>query len=451
MDSIAHHRRPLGLLAGLILAASAHRDVPAQVEPPPTTAQAPADATSTASTRARELFDEAWEVVRDNFYDPRMHGLDWAAIRAEFEPRAAAARGRAAVSAVINTALDRLTASHTHHFTVDQREYYELLDVFYPDGVPPRVNFDLAGGRISYTGIGLVATQIEDRWFAADVYPAGPAAAAGILTGDELVAVEGSGGILGPFGAVRRSWADISPFRGRAGVPTKLIIRRTRGQEPPTEIMVTPERIQPRVMYLQSLTRSARVLERADRRLAYVRIRSYAHPSYQQALFDLMRTRFERCDGLILDLRGGWGGARPEYLDAFNPTSVRMDWRGRDDDEWRHGEAPWTRPMVVLIDHGTRSGKEVLAYGLQSHGRARLVGEQTAGAVLAGRVFILSDRSLLMVAVSDVRVDGVRLEGVGVAPNVMVGRSIPYSEGRDEQLDAGVADLLSTLDRQPPR
>mgnify|MGYP001448798787 CR=1 FL=1 len=61
------------------------------------------------------------------------------------------------------------------------------------------------------------------------------------------------------------------------------------------------------------------------------------------------------------------------------------------------------------------------------------------------------DKSLLMVAVSDVRVDGVRLEGVGVAPDVMVGRSIPFSEGRDEQLDAGVADLLSTIDRQPPR
>jgi hypothetical protein len=39
------------------------------------------------------------------------------------------------------------------------------------------------------------------------------------------------------------------------------------------------------------------------------------------------------------------------------------------------------------------------------------VGERTAGAVLAGRCFLLSDRSLLYLAVAGIRGDGERLEG----------------------------------------
>ena len=68
------------------------------------------------------------------------------------------------------------------------------------------------------------------------------------------------------------------------------------------------------------------------------------------------------------------------------------------------------------------------------------MGERTAGAVLAGKPTILSDQSLLYVAVSDVLVDGQRLEGVGVEPDVTVARKLPYCAGRDEQLDAAVAE-----------
>jgi carboxyl-terminal processing protease len=434
------------LLTGLVEPPAADTQSAPVTTVAPTSPPTAGPVESEVSRRSRQLFIEAWELVRDQFYDPRLHAVDWSAIRAELEPKAAAARGRAAMSGVINDALGRLAASHTHHYTVDQREYYELLDVFYPEGIPRDVDLDLAGGPITYTGIGLAAKQIEGRWFAYDVYTGGPADLAGIHTGDELVAVEGSGGLLGPLGTVRRGWGDISPFRGRAGVPTTVIVQRTDDNASRSNITVTPERIQPRTMFLRALRQSARVLERNGHRLAYVRIRSYANPDYQQALEELLRTRFVGCEGLILDLRGGWGGAKPEYLGAFNPTGVAMDWRGRDDDDWRRGSAPWTGPLVVLIDEGTRSGKEVLAKGLQSHKRARLVGSPTAGAVLGGRPFILSDESLLLLAVSDVRVDGVRLEGVGVAPDVAVARIIPYSDGRDEQLDAGVRELLTMVE-----
>jgi carboxyl-terminal processing protease len=95
---------------------------------------------------------------------------------------------------------------------------------------------------------------------------------------------------------------------------------------------------------------------------------------------------------------------------------------------------------VVLVDEGTRSGKEVVTYALKRHG-VPVVGTRTAGALLAAQGFLLSDGSLLVLAVSDVRLDGERLEGQGVAPDIEVPFPLPYAAGHDPQLEAALAEL----------
>jgi carboxyl-terminal processing protease len=56
---------------------------------------------------------------------------------------------------------------------------------------------------------------------------------------------------------------------------------------------------------------------------------------------------------------------------------------------------------------------------------------RTAGAVRAARPFLLSDGSLLLLAVNDVFVDGQRLEGVGVTPTLEVPFPVEYAQGKD--------------------
>ena len=65
--------------------------------------------------------------------------------------------------------------------------------------------------------------------------------------------------------------------------------------------------------------------------------------------------------------------------------------------------------------------------------------------MLAGRPFVLSDGSLLYLAVADVLVDGERLEGVGVAPDIEVARDLPFSNGKDPQKDAAFDALLDEV------
>jgi carboxyl-terminal processing protease len=43
-------------------------------------------ATAAASSSVIATFDDVWRTVRDRFYDPQLHGLDWSAVRKRYLP-----------------------------------------------------------------------------------------------------------------------------------------------------------------------------------------------------------------------------------------------------------------------------------------------------------------------------------------------------------------------------
>ena len=72
------------------------------------------------------------------------------------------------------------------------------------------------------------------------------------------------------------------------------------------------------------------------------------------------------------------------FLDAFNPHVPTMEVTGRDGK--KNASLPvWKKPVVLIIDENVRSGKEMVALMLKKHRIATLVGERSAGAVMAGR------------------------------------------------------------------
>ena len=168
---------------------------------------------------------------------------------------------------------------------------------------------------------------------------------------------------------------------------------------------------------------------------------SYAGRQYQGALEDLIGDGLLKdADALVWDLRGGWGGAQPQYLDLFNAHSPTMKVTARDGETDLVG-VKWRKPVAALINEGTRSGKEVLAYGFREYRLGELVGSRTEGAVLAATAFLVGDEGLLLLAVDDVVVDGRRLEGAGVEPTIEVAFDSRYAAGADPQLDRAVAVL----------
>lgn len=374
-----------------------------------------------------EVFDKTVSIVEENFYTPDLPPEFTAAV----EKERAAALEPGGLDAAIDRVLATLKASHTARYTPDEVAYYELSETFrfalgrearrlYPDD-----------GRPKYDGIGIVTAEIDGQTFVTDVYHAGPAAAAGVLVGDQIVSLDGQ-----PF-------TPVEAFRGRAGDTVNLFVRHTADAEPEA-IPVKVETLPATPTLIDSIEESARVIERGNRRIGYIRLWTYTSDRVTEILHqELGLGTLKDIDGLVLDLRSRWGGAPADAGETFMGRTAPMTWTNRQG-ETRQVNFRFDKPVVAIIDEGSRSGMEILAYSLKKEG-IPLVGVNTAKAVLAGTGYLLPDDSLLVLAVADVAVDGKRLEGVGVAPDIEVPFDIRYANGSDPQLDAALSEMDKRL------
>ena len=389
----------------------------------------PAEA-ATAEPQAKsdtDVFDEAWRLVQNKFYDRNLLGLDWEAAGNKHRGAYAEAKTDAERSAAINAMLDELGVSHTHHFIKEQPSYYQLVDIF---SWPLRHDIPkyFSGGAVTYSGIGIFTKTIDGKTFISGVLAGLPADTAGLRVGDEIISADGS------------SFEPVGSFRGKEGEAVALAIRRD-ANGPVTTIAVRPQRIKPDDAFESAMRDSTRIIEANGRRIGYIHVWSYAGRSYQEILeAALSDGKLKDADALIWDLRDGWGGARPSFLRIFDPHGPTMTLSERNGDTEMVGFR-WRKPVVLLTNNGTRSGKEVLTYGFKKNGYGEVIGEPTAGALLAARAFLLSDGSLLILAVNDVTVDGERLEGKGVVPTIEVPFELPYAAGKDPQLNRAISVL----------
>jgi C-terminal processing protease CtpA/Prc len=373
-----------------------------------------------------QLLNEVERIVDDQFYDKTgLAAFDTA--KDEYR-RSVASPGQ--LPGMLAGWLAALHASHTGRYTPDEIDYYELADIF-SRGMGRRLGATFPGGDVTYPGIGIAPRSIDGKVFVADVYDGSPAAAAGVEAGDEIVSVDGA------------PYAEIGSFAGRVGKKVTLQVRRAPSAAP-LALSVPVESIRPNQAFENAIRASARIIERDGRRIGYLRIWSFASRRAEDVVMRLVSSEpLKSADGLIVDMRGRWGGAPADAADIFLGKAPFVEMIGRDGDD-EIVNARWGKPVVGIVDEGSRSGMEILAHGLKRAG-VPLVGTKTAGAVLAARAFMLSDNSLLLLPVADVRVDGERMEGVGVSPDIEVPYDIRYSAGADPQLDGAIAEMSRVL------
>ena len=380
------------------------------------------------------VFSEVWTLVRDNFFDPKLRGVDWEEMRRRYGEKAASAPNRDAVAVVINAMLAELHTSHTHYYTRDDPEYYQLLSIFHE--VPDVAHaIDRLPRGVCYSPLGLLTESIDGQVFVRGV----TGSRSEFLVGDRIVTANG------------KAFHPVNSFVVPPGQPVRIELVVQRTADPASRFTVTFERPADRTdpcepFVLEPLGPTSALLERQGRSIGHLRVWSWAGAEMQAAVESrLADLENDGAEGLILDVREGWGGASPDYLHIFRcdvPEMASIDRQGESHRWFRC----WSKPVVLLINEKTRSGKEVVAYGFRKYEIGPVVGSRTAGAVTAGRPFVLSDGSLLYLAVADVLVDGERLEGVGVAPDIEVPSfDIRYTAGADPQLERAIEVLLEHL------
>lgn len=388
----------------------------------------------TLSSPQTKTFDQVWQTVNDNFYASNFNGVDWKAMRQKYQPQAVKAKSQAEFAAVVNQMLSELKTSHTHFYTQTEPAYYQLLGIFHDMEIK---DFQaqlkqLFPKEITYTGIGIFTKEINGKTFINAILDGSPAAKSELEIGNQLLSVDG------------KPYQPITSFINKKKVT--LRIQQTANPNSIKEIGIAPAQINATTMFLDAQRASANIIEREGKKIGYIHIWTGAGEEFLQQFQEALLTKLHNADALILDLRDGWGGTSPGFLETFTGESPTITSIRRDGNRFNFSYQ-WKKPVVMLVNQGTRSAKEILAFGAQKYRVGTVIGTKTAGAVVAGRPFFMNDGSLLYVAIADVLVDGKRLEGIGVTPDINVPFSWEYAPGSDPQTENAIATLLTAINQ----
>lgn len=390
-----------------------------------------------ALTETREgrlaVFDDVWETIRDRYYDPSFHGIDWRGLREEFRPLAAEARTTAELYSVLRRMVGLLRDAHTRVYAPDEK-----FDWQHPHVI----------------SVGLSVREIEGQPVVISVEEGSEAERAGLRMGDIITSVDGEPA-LELFARRLREQAGSSTI---AAARLRAMATLFEGERN-TRVRVGWRNDGDR-------ERFASLRRRWTDRTALLRLRRVGgqlgvveFDAFTQAVaLDFVRSLREKLRGvrgLVVDLRNNGGGeteAMTEIASAFLPRGSSlgrfMDRTGRTAFE------PQTRsamlfaaetvallrvPVVILTSEKTSSAAEIFVATVRERNRATVIGGPTCGCVLAiRRRHTLPDGGALDVSEMDYRTaQGKRLEGTGIMP--------------DERITSSVEDLRARRDRAMER
>jgi carboxyl-terminal processing protease len=358
------------------------------------------------------VFDSVWRIVRDEYFDPKLDGLDWRAIRQAWRSKAAAAATRAELYLdVLFPVLDQFRTSHVVLTPPGDLRLSNGRTFRMPRQQKGRSFFMITPS--DEAGMGAVLTWTGDAYLVEDVVRDGPAYAAGLRPG-QLLQLSGLGG--------SDSRHELR-LAGPAG--ERFTVRWSPGQ--------AASRIETRPL---------------DGGATYLRFDVFDRPSVAWAA-----GAFGQSAGpIVLDLRRNSGGLIREgweFMSSLLPGGSdlgRFESRERDYPMQAGSQSgKFSRGLAVLIGPRTASCAEVTAAALQHHGRARLFGARTSGSVLASQIYDLPDGGKLMLPYADYLTPaGTRIEDRGVTPDVTVVSTAASVEAR---LDPAVNAALDWLGR----
>ncbi len=385
----------------------------------------------------KQMFADAWRLHRDHFYDTAMHGVDWTAVRAKYEPLVDRVTDRFELAEVMAQMVGELGALHSQVGAGDTRP------------APDEPGLAGLGGRFSR---GPEGWRIEAIYgFEAELPSEAPPLAApglGLKVGDIITTVNG------------RPTADaphiLEMLRGQAGRQVLLEVKQAAGGKTVQRI-VTPvaQMRENQLRYNDWRVSRARAVEQAGQgRIGYVHLRAMGPAD----IADFVREFYAASDrdGLIIDVRYNNGGNIDSWILEKLLRRAWAFWQPRSPagaPVYANMQNVYRGHTVVLMNEDTYSDGETFAEGFKRLKIGPVIGKRSSGAGVW-----LSDQNRLvdngiMRAAENGQIDAqgrFLVEGVGVTPDIEVD-NLPRATamGHDAQLDAALAELKRRIAAEP--
>jgi tricorn protease len=380
------------------------------------------------------IFDQAWSLLNENFYDPAFHGANWPEVHTRFASYAAGAANSAELRRLVSLMIGELNASHL--------------------GISPPPD-------PSATTTGRLGLRFDPEEYArsgrlkiANVIPLGPAAVTrSIAIGDVLVAVNGT--------PITRTTNLDQLLDHTIGKRVMLTIESTSSSSnaPRRDVAVQPVNLatDKGLRYRQWVdAKRAYVAKISNGRLGYVHMIDMSGAALSQLYADLDVENHSR-DGVIIDIRNNNGGFVNAYaLDVFaRRPYLHMTPRDRSTAPARTilGQRALESPTVLVVNQHSLSDAEDFTEGYRALKLGEVVGEPTGGWIIYTSGERLIDGSVLRLP--QIRItdhDGKDMERHPRQVDVLEIRDPGEDEaGVDRQLQKAATELLRTIPANGPQ
>ncbi len=381
----------------------------------------------------RQIFDETWRMEQQYFYDPNMHGLQWAAIRARYEPLLAFVQRREDLTELLIEMIGEMQVGHNR----------------------------LSGGDVysaNSVGVGLLGADFAiennlyrikriyrgDRW---NPFLVAPLAAEGVdvAEGDTILAINGH--------ALDATVNIFSLLEGTAEKQVALTVSKDGSSKAAHTVVVIPVASEAGLRQWSWVEHNREYVDRRSAgRIGYVYLPDTADAGYK--FFNRMFFAQVEKDGLIVDDRRNSGGQAANYVLEVLNRHYLSGWKDRDGLVFNTPGAAIYGPKAMLIDQDAGSGGDFLPYGFRRLGLGKLIGTRTWGGLIGiyANPPLIDGGTLTVPYFRMFTPEGEwRVENEGVAPDVEVPLDpVAVNAGNDLQLDAAITEVLEQLKTAKP-
>lgn len=379
------------------------------------------------------IIRNAWRVMRDFFYDPTIHGVDWEKVLDDHLAMLPDAVTREDVSFIIQEMISEVNVGHAY--------YRSGGDVERADNR----NVGLLGADFVLEN-GAYKIQKILRGAIWDAGERGPLNHPGldVKEGDYLLAVNGV-----PVDTTKDVYAA---FIGMAGRPVTLTVsEKPELDDAARRIVVEPVGNETNLRYMDWVERNRQyVFEKSGGKVGYI----YVINTGAQGQNELVRQFYGQAHlpALIIDERWNGGGQMPSrFIDLLKRPASNY-WAVRDGVDWTSPFRAHNGPKCMLINGLAGSGGDAFPFLFRHHEVGPIIGTRTWGGLvgIGGYPPMIDGSSITAPSFAFYNTDGTwGIEGHGVDPDiVVVDDPAKMVDGGDPQLDRAIQEMLDAVARE---
>lgn len=379
----------------------------------------------------QQIYNESWRQMRDYFYLPNMHGVDWKAQGEKYGKLVKYVNNRNDLTYIIGELISELSIGHAYVGGGEKPQ-------------PDRIKTGLLGAEITKdktSGYFRIDKILQGQNWSGPVKSPLTEIGVNANEGDYILEIDGK--------TVRNMNNIYEALINKAGKQVKLVINSGPVEQGKREITVVPVADESQLYYLKWVNENIeKVNKGTNGRVGYIHIPNMG----VDGLNEFIKYYYPQLnkEALVIDVRGNGGGFVSQIIIenlrrvASQITISRNSAPGIDPEGTLNG------PMVMLCDEFSASDGDIVTYRFKNYKMGTVVGKRTWGGVtgIRGTLPFVDGGYINRPEFASYDLEGKEwiIEGVGVEPDIVVDND-PYLEytGTDQQLNKAIEVILNDL------